>query len=95
VTAAPHLAPEPSGAPMTVVFDQTSNFAAVPNLLGHHPGASMLKGWLTQRLAPLAIRKRLRPGWHVTIAINGHDGALRDRNDIPLITFEIIKGHRL
>jgi hypothetical protein len=91
MSTAPHFAPEPSGAPMTVIFDQTSNFAHVPNLLGLHPGASMLRSWLTQRLAPLAVKKRLKPGWHVSLDA----GALLDRNDKPLITFEIVKGHRL
>ena len=96
MTAAPFLAPEPAGAPMTVVFDQRSNFAAVPNLLGNHPGASMLKSWLTQRLAPLAIRKRLKPGWRVIITNDsGLTGALVDNRDRDLITFKIIKGHRL
>ena len=94
MTAAPFLAPEPAGAPMTVVFDQRSNFAAVPNLLGNHPGASMMKSWLTQRLAPLAIRKRLKPGWEVRIAPD-LTGVLIDRNEKVLISFEIIKGHRL
>jgi hypothetical protein len=91
MSAAPHLAPEPSGAPMTVIFDQTSNFAHVPNLLGYHPGRYALHGWLTARLAPLAHRKRLKPGWHVSLDA----GALLDRNDKPLITFEIVKGHKL
>lgn len=96
MSAAPHLAPEPSGAPLTVIFDQTSNFAAVPNLLGLHPGESMLKGWITARLAPLAIRKRLRPGWRVIITNDsGLRGALVDNKDRELITFAIIKGHRL
>lgn len=93
MSAAPRLVPEPSGAPMTVLFDQTSNFAAVPNLLGHHPGASMLKGWITQRLAPLAARKGLRPGWHVRI--DGLTGALVDSKGRDLITFDIKKGHHL
>jgi len=94
VTAAPDLAPEPSGAPLTVVFDQASNFAAPPNLLGVHPGASMLRGWLTQRLAPIAIRKRLKPGWQV-VQHDGTSGALVDRHGKELITFDIVKGHRL
>ena len=94
MTAAPHLAPEPSGAPLTVLFDQTSNFAHVPNLLGQHPGASMLKAWLTQRLAPLAIRKRLKPGWQIRIDPD-LTGALVDNRDRELITFEIVKGHKL
>lgn len=76
---------------MTVIFDQTSNFAAVPNLLGYHPGRYALHGWLTMRLAPLAHKKRLKPGWHVSLDA----GALLDRNDKPLLTFEIVKGHRL
>jgi hypothetical protein len=95
MSAAPHLAPEPSGAPMTVIFDQTSNFAHVPNLLGLHPGPSMLKSWLTQRLAPLAIRKRLKPGWHVQLDLADRGGELCDRHGKTLITFEIVKGHRL
>jgi hypothetical protein len=99
VSAAPALKPEPSGAPMTVIFDPRSNFAGPPNLLGLHPGASMLKGWLTQRLAPLAIRKRLKPGWHVRLDNycpgRAFTGALRDRNDKDLITFEIVSGHHL
>ena len=99
MSAAPAVKPEPSGAPMTVIFDQRSNFAAPPNLLGHHPGASMMKGWLTHRLAQLAIRKRLKPGWHVHIEPyhpgRTLTGALRDRADKDLITFEIVSGHRL
>jgi hypothetical protein len=99
VSAAEARKPEPSGAPMTVVFDPRSNFAAPPNLIGYHPGASMLKGWLTQRLAPLAIRKRLKPGWHVHIEPyhpgRTLTGALRDRQDKELITFEIKAGHYL
>jgi hypothetical protein len=85
---------EPSGAAMTVVFDTTSNFAHVPNLLGYHPGARQLAAWLTGRLAPLAIRKRLRPGWYVHLD-PGLTGELRDRSDTPLIRFEIVSGHRL
>lgn len=84
---------EPSGAAMTVIFDSTSNFAHVPNLLGYHPGARQLGLWLTGRLAPLAIRKRLRPGWYVHV--HGLTGELRDRSDTPLIRFEIVSGHRL
>jgi hypothetical protein len=79
---------------MTVIFDSKSNFAHVPNLLGYHPGARQLVPWLTGRLAPLAIRKRLRPGWHVHIEL-GLTGELRDRNDTPLIRFSIVPGHRL
>ena len=86
-------APEPSGAALTVVFETTSNFAHVPNLLGYHPGQRMLGHWLTGRLAPIAIRKRLRPGWYVHV--DGLAGELRDRADTPLIRFEIIPGHRL
>lgn len=93
MTAARKLAPEPSGAPMTIVFDQRSNFAAVPNLLGLHPGASMLKGWITQRLAPLAARKGLRPGWHVRV--EGREGALVDGKGRDLITFDIKPGHHI
>lgn len=85
--------PEPSGAAMTVIFDTTSNFAHVPNLLGYHPGARMLGHWLTGKLAPLAIRKRLRPGWYVHL--DGNAGELRGRDDTPLIRFNIIPGHRL
>jgi hypothetical protein len=88
-------APEPSGAAMTVIFDSTSNFAHVPNLLGYHPGASALKGWLTASLAPVAIRKRLRPGWHVALDLADRGGALVDRQGVELITFEITPGHRL
>ena len=99
MSAAEARRPEPSGAPMTVIFDPVSNFAAPPNLLGLHPGASMLRGWLTQQLAPLAIRKRLRPGWHVHVEpyYPGRTltGALRDNKDKDLITFEIVSGHRL
>jgi hypothetical protein len=80
---------------MTVIFDQRSNFAAVPNLLGYHPGASLMKSWLTQRLAPLAIRKRLKPGWHVQLDLADRGGELCDRHGKPLITFAIVKGHRL
>ena len=86
---------EPSGAALTVVFDSTSNFAHVPNLLGYHPGLSMLKGWLSQRLAPVAIRKRLKPGWYVDVEPGGRAGELRDRDDTPLIRFEILPGHKL
>ena len=78
---------------MTVIFDQTSNFAAIPNLLGSHPGASMLRGWITQRVAKIAIKKRLRPGWYVHL--DGLKGELRDRDHKPKISFEIVKGHRL
>lgn len=99
MSAQPVERPEPSGAPLTVVFDPRSNFAAPPNLLGHHPGASQLKTWLTHRLAPLAVSKRLKPGWHVHIEnyFVGRPltGALRDRNDKDLITFEIKQGHHL
>ena len=86
---------EPSGAAMTVVFDTTSNFAHVPNLLAYHPGRGLLLPWLTGKLAPVAIRKRLRPGWRVTIDPGGRAGQLVDRSDAPLISFEIIPGHRL
>jgi hypothetical protein len=82
-----------SNQAMTVIFDQTSNFAHVPNLLGYHPGRYALHGWLTARLAPLAIRKRLRPGWQVRI--DGNGGALVDNKDRELLTFEIVKGHNL
>jgi len=99
MSAQPAERPEPSGAPMTVVFDPVSNFAAPPNLLGNHPGASKLKTWLTHRLAPLAVSKRLKPGWHVHIEnyFPGRPltGALRDRGDNDLITFEIRQGHHL
>lgn len=99
MTAAPALRPEPSGAPMTVVFDPVSNFAAVPNLLGLHPGASMLKGWITPRLAPFAIRKRLKPGWHVRVDPfhpgRTLTGALVDSRDRDLISFTIVSGHQL
>lgn len=78
---------------MTVIFDSTSNFAHIPNLLGYHPGAHKLGPWLTARLAPFAIRKRLRPGWHVTTT--GLTGELRDNKDTALISFEITPGHRL
>jgi hypothetical protein len=78
---------------MTVVFDTTSNFAHVPNLLAYHPGLSALPGWLTGKLAPVAIRKRLRPGWYVHV--DGLAGELRDRADTPLIRFSIVPGHRL
>lgn len=93
MTAQPAAPAEPSGAPMTVIFATTSNFAHVPNLLGYHPGARQLGAWLTGRLAPLAIRKRLRPGWYVHL--DGLTGELRDRADTPLIAFEIVRGHRL
>jgi hypothetical protein len=81
------------GAAMTVVFDSATSFADVPNLLGYHPGPTALHGWLTMKLAPIAVRKRLKPGWHVTIT--GLTGALNDRHGKELITFEITKGHRL
>jgi hypothetical protein len=94
VSAQPVAPHEPSGAAMTVVFDTTSNFAHVPNLLGYHPGARQLVGWLTGKLAPVAIRKRLRPGWYVHVDL-GLTGALCDRQGTPLITFDIVPGHRL
>jgi len=87
------LPAEPMGAPLTVVFDSATSFADVPNLLGYHPGPGLIVGWLTQRLAPVAIRKRLRPGWHVTVT--GTDGALRDRNGTIRLTFTLMKGHKL
>jgi hypothetical protein len=99
VSAQPVERPEPSGAPLTVVFDPRSNFAAPPNLLGLHPGASQLRTWLTHRLAPLAVSKRLKPGWHVHITPyhpgRTMTGALRDSRDRDLITFEIRQGHHL
>ncbi|WNN96014.1 hypothetical protein SEA_HIRKO_64 [Arthrobacter phage Hirko] len=85
---------EPSGAAMTVVFDTTSNFAHVPNLLGYHPGARQLVGWITTAVAPVAIRKRLKPGWHVHLD-PGLKGELRDRQGAALIAFSVVPGHRL
>ena len=92
MTAQP-VEPAPARMPLTIVFDSATSFADVPNLLGSHPGPGLIVGWLTQRLAPVAIKKRLRPGWHVTVT--GTTGALRDRNGTERLTFEIIKGHRL
>jgi hypothetical protein len=87
------LPAEPMGAPLTVVFDSATSFADVPNLLAYHPGPSALHGWLTMKLAPIAVRKRLRPGWRVTVT--GTTGALLNNKDRQLLTFELIKGHRL
>lgn len=87
------LPAEPMGAPMTVVFDSATSFADVPNLLAYHPGPTALHGWLTYKLAPVAVAKRLKPGWNVKVW--GDEGALCDRNGKVLLTFEIVKGHRL
>jgi len=87
------LPAEPMGAPLTVVFDSATSFADVPNLLAYHPGPSALHGWLTMKLAPIAVKKRLKPGWRVRVTDTA--GALLDRNDKELLTFEILKGHRL
>jgi hypothetical protein len=87
---------EPMGAAMTVVFDSATSWADVPNLLAYHPGKTALHGWLTYRLAPIAVKKRLKPGWHVTFTSTaGTAGALCDRHGKPLLSFEIVKGHRL
>lgn len=85
---------EPLGAPMTVVFDSKTSFADVPNLLAYHPGPTALHGWLTYKLAPIAVKKRLKPGWHVSL-LRDAAGELRDRHGKELLTFEIVKGHRL
>jgi hypothetical protein len=87
------LPAESMGAPLTVVFDSATSFAYVPKLHAYHPGPSDLHGWLTMKLAPIAVRKRLKPGWHVTVIEK--TGALCDRYGKELITFEIVKGHRL
>lgn len=87
---------EPMGAAMTVVFDSATSFADVPNLLAYHPGQTALHGWLTMRLAPIAVKKRLKPGWHVAFTDRtALTGELRNRHGKPLLSFEIMKGHRL
>jgi len=83
------------GAPMTVVFDSATSFADVPNLLAYHPGPTALHGWLTMKLAPIAHKKRLKPGWHVQLDLADRGGALCDRHGKELLTFELVKGHHL
>lgn len=82
------------GPLVTIRFDSSSHFASFPDLLMYRPyDRQTFLNQITAKVAPVMIRKRQKPGWHVTLTSTG--GEVRDRFDKTLITFEILAGYKL
>lgn len=94
MTALPIERAAETGPLVTVRFDSASHFASFPDLLMYRPyDRQTFVNQITTRVAPVLIRKREKPGWHVALTATG--GEIRDRFDKTLIGFEILAGYKL